>query len=103
GAEVALLQRDLVRALRFLPRLLALQLEQLHGAALGDHLLVALDLLFCVLCEDRSTERSTDCCAKPKKLSHATAVSVWLVSPWLSIQLTSIRSPLAPPLRWKVN
>src|SRR3989449_2712552 len=48
----------LFRSLRFLPQLLALQLEQLHGAALGDHLLVALDLLFCVLCEERSTERS---------------------------------------------
>src|SRR5262249_6055615 len=101
-AEVAFLERDVARPLRLPPQLLALQLEQLHRAAFGDHALVALDLLLRVL---RSRRREGERCRGEKSEAphHATAVSVLLLSPWLSTQLTSILSPLAPPRRRKVN
>src|SRR5438034_5559660 len=102
--EVAFLERGVLRALRFFPERLALELEELGRAAFGDHLAVALDFLGAVLRlghARRSTahgERRAECNA-----SHATAASVLLLSPWLSSQLTSILSPFAPPLRRNEN
>src|SRR5207237_10052555 len=83
---------------------LALELEELRRAALGDHLAVALDFLGGVL-RPRRAGRSTAHGERRRRCngSHATAASVLLVSPWLSSQLTSILSPFAPPLRRNEN
>src|SRR5205809_936162 len=94
AAKVAFLERHVLRSLRLFPERLAFELEELGGTALGDHLAVALDLLRRVLGESGARQRER---GNEGKRSHATAVSVLFDSPWLSSQLTSILSPLAPP------
>src|SRR5207253_11455375 len=89
-AEVAFLERGVLRSLRFLPERLALELEELGWAALADHLPVALDLLGPVL---RLRYAGHGERQREKQNPHATAASVLFDSPWLSSQLTSILSP----------
>src|SRR5437763_5929806 len=65
AAEVALLERNVLRPLRFLPERLAVELEELRGAALRDHLAIALDLFGRVLgpgtCRDRGRSYRRNC------------------------------------------
>src|SRR4029077_648088 len=96
-AEVAFLERGLLRALRLLPQRLALELEQLRRAALAHHLPVALDFLLDVLRRRRRAEYKGKQDAR-KSPVHATAVSILFESPLLSSHATSTLSPLAPPL-----
>src|SRR3954468_24060874 len=99
--QVAALERHVLRPLRLLPECLALDLEELRRAALGDHLPVALDLACSVLRRHRRGARQRQ--QGERCQSHATAASVLFDSPWLSSQLTSILSPLAPPFSRKEN
>src|SRR3954462_3555611 len=98
--EITVLQGHVLRPLGLFPERLALQLEELGGAALGDHLPIALDLAGAVLClrQRRARRRGGE-----GREPHATAASVLFDSPWLSSQLTSILSPLAPPFSRKEN
>src|SRR5262249_28033118 len=89
-----------LRPLRLLPECLALELEKLGGAALPDHLAVALDFFRCVLGPGARGERGRR--YKCKRLS-ATAGSVVFDSPWVSRPLSSVFSPFAPPFRRKEN
>src|SRR6185503_10351711 len=99
-AQIAFLERNIGRTLRLLPQLLAAELEQLDRAALGDHLLVLLDFLLCVLCGGRQGDDQQNA---GKAQHQATTPSILLVSPLLSSQPTSILSPLAPPLMRNEN
>src|SRR5207237_5048406 len=63
-------------------------------------LAVALDLACAVLCLRRRRARRQ---SGEGREPHATAASVLFDSPWLSSQLTSILSPLAPPFRRNEN
>src|SRR5688572_9371425 len=103
--QVAGFERRLLRSLRLLPQLLAAELEELDRAAVGDHLLVLLDLLFGVLTSgvlpETRCRQNRD--GEDKCVPQATTPSMRLDSPLLSSQLTSILSPLAPPLRRNEN
>src|SRR5437867_4617674 len=97
-AEIAALQRGVLRAARRLPQRLALGLEQLGRVAVGEHRAVLRDAVSGVVLRVQRAGREQRCDAG-RDVLHATTASSVRLSPRLSCQLMLVLSPAFAPFR----